>query len=1570
MIEDSALTLALPEAEITPVADPVVNEEAAKPPKKKRPSRPRPKKTTPANGTDAPGSPKSTSKGVEATPEKLDLPPNSPPQLENSPPIPQAKETTTSKPEKAEKVEKEEAVGSISAKRRTQILAKLNIIELQHFPVKNSFPPILSKPKSHWDYLMEEAQWTYIDYRQEINWKQTLGKKIAKLCAQAAAKKMDMTCQIIKELRKQPPPSPEIKSLSSNISQKITQKLQLTKSQFESIEKSNQIPKWTANPLTEQDLYYIQNKSLDFIDQDIENVISKVLLIPALPSSESNHDYAWEQYIRNTMSSSSIKTSLSSSSSISDFDRNLMKHQERICEEVYRLNSLGYGCVVSGNPYSGKTVAISHLFLQWLAAPQSISNTSYHSSNIIVIMANKKSILRWLYSLQRYFSNLFDILIWKSNDFPENLHSYVKPTIMLVDLDHLSHFLHYTPWLKDEHSPYWNINGIVLDLRGMLKSIHPSQFNLNVFNLFDGRYQTFIDLATQLSPNLTHRIILADDPFREIDRISCLTFLIPNISYSQLLFKFSINHDNYPKEVNASILQVEQANKNTLYQMFNNFNINLPIPLDYNTRAFAQVREETAYCELTSHQQFKYDQLMRVFLCSKFHLGEDVDSFAKLIASMQMLLFHSELIQFNHYDKINPPNNYENGFVLKYRDYLASSYTTNLSSSSLDANSEPTKIRPNPDFFFRDKFLPPTHFLHITSGSILNKLANQTSYQCMDVDQDIFEYSNKIKQLKLLLQRFIGLRVVIVANTWAEIVLIHSYLSLKNIDHLAPHFYLKYGQQFAQYSEEYKQLLQQLFWLSEERNVQSFNDPSVLSCILLTTSSVFQSPNTAPWLADAVIVLSHNWALYNEIKGCFRMRLLRSGPSGDPVTIVRVCSKNTLEEMMMKHRIGIPQLQGIKLSELLLSPYIKTVMDDCDEIFATTLLRTAPNLLVCHQKPTIPSTPTAAAIATTTTANSTVLTHTNSFDTSFSPNILGEGTIELSNSIHSVSSASNPIPPPPPIDSPRASGTGKGMIILGPQGKTQFIQANDTIRASARKALLTELLAFEEDNSKGNKSEKALAQEWLNNYQQSLQQSIYVLINQGSSKRISIMNSLDQVTIKNAYDFIYKYSFQIISARIYSHLISFENSKTTSLCDFGMIFSYLQQILSLSSPIPASSTSSNVVVKLEDGETVLDNTTQEDTAEDESTTSYLLSDSLRKEYCLSTDENCINSMFWTSTVVMPVTETEDPTLPPSENANANKSIHRAPAFFNYRMSLEQMLHDGQEVEPWLYVNPLLLASSMDVSFPEPALHPVGTKLVDTTLSESYPEVRIKYYHKGVLLKPVKRSRPAETAANTNKSNETLDIVDEEEEAKKKMKIELPKGENEFDDNGKDNNLMLNKDMNSLVDVASVFLGDDDTGTPGPMLSYQEAIDLPKDDINNNDLAEVNSESDSNSEPDWLPVEDDMLICMQNAANDPHFVYTLHWLNNAEGIDRSLGPKTSSEVRRRYAQLCSTGKKDERLQDSNIVKTIIKIRRALKRPTSFEGPSSTTQQPANASTTSTQPNNSESKTTNSSNTEVE
>ena len=59
-------------------------------------------------------------------------------------------------------------------------------------------------------------------------------------------------------------------------------------------------------------------------------------------------------------------------------------------------------------------------------------------------------------------------------------------------------------------------------------------------------------------------------------------------------------------------------------------------------------------------------------------------------------------------------------------------------------------------------------------------------------------------------------------------------------------------------------------WKHAQENVKRFNQPDIISSILLTTKYIFQPPSITPQQADIVIILSESWSIYFDLKHILR----------------------------------------------------------------------------------------------------------------------------------------------------------------------------------------------------------------------------------------------------------------------------------------------------------------------------------------------------------------------------------------------------------------------------------------------------------------------------------------------------------------------------------------------------------------------------------------------------------------------------------------------------------------------------------------------------------------------------
>ena len=180
----------------------------------------------------------------------------------------------------------------------------------------------------------------------------------------------------------------------------------------------------------------------------------------------------------------------------------------------------------------------------------------------------------------------------------------------------------------------------------------------------------------------------------------------------------------------------------------------------------------------------------------------------------------------------------------------------------------------------------------------------------------------KLDALQNLLETYGDKKIVIIAETEDELLLSHQYLDKK-----------KYLHQFTGTCNH--DMDADFYWYRCQEAVQNFNS-SAHHCILLASNLIFRScPSLLPYTTDVVLVLSDDWFVPTDVRRC--MQLGRSNPdskleegeegSGSSeksmskfnmgsLTIVRVVTRGTLEEAIIRSGGNIKFLQGKKLGDI------------------------------------------------------------------------------------------------------------------------------------------------------------------------------------------------------------------------------------------------------------------------------------------------------------------------------------------------------------------------------------------------------------------------------------------------------------------------------------------------------------------------------------------------------------------------------------------------------------------------------------------------------------------------------
>lgn len=504
---------------------------------------------------------------------------------------------------------------------------------------------------------------------------------------------------------------------------------------------------------------------------------------------------------------------------------------------------------------------------------------------------------------------------------------------------------------------------------------------------------------------------------------------------------------------------------------------------------FAQTRMETIAAEMDPTQARSYSLLMMCILRhSSICSGESTDQLAQALLLLRKVCFHASLLCHTGRNSAPPPrcgapsgaNKYitstspitvDGGYyagglvnpVLRPATHPGGSSSGGSSSSSgelywpLTADRPATQWRPaGPGLYAGGGAINPSgdYVQHLSGGFTATPLgdiafaqgpiaAPPSRFRDTPTQERLELGSCKLVCLRRLVWRFAGLKVAVVVETAEECALVQQLLVLLNVK-FDTAFHCDYLDDVVDCTINPTDdsliggVCKATRWVDAQNSVQSFNSPQNSSSFLLCSKHVFQSPNIPPHQADAVVILSDDWVSTTDVKDCFRLRLLSAGPTGPPLTVVRVVAAASIEERMVRKGTSFLQLQGTPLAQLrtgfLSHPPATAVTaaapgsdlakdsqhvggGDAAEEF--TLLCKAPTLFA----PSIPRTSSSSASA------STSLT---------SPQHDAGHSVPTKEPSQSALTKGNE-----GEQGGRGKGKGKGFIMVGKQGATTLVKEQD-----------------------------------------------------------------------------------------------------------------------------------------------------------------------------------------------------------------------------------------------------------------------------------------------------------------------------------------------------------------------------------------------------------------------------------------------------------------------------------------------------------------------------------------------
>jgi hypothetical protein len=810
--------------------------------------------------------------------------------------------------------EREDSLANLQ-RRRDIVSMKLALVERRLLVGSKGPGPLTVSPKTKWDFVMNEAQWLAVDFHQELRWKLKFSQVVASLCKEHVLKRRSARPLpvLITDYRQYVANRSSDTSLKS-IANRISTMISHFWSKFQ--------PEWmTANASVE-------------ITSDKSAVL--------VTAGSSRH-------------ARTVSNSLSSNNPVGGLGVVLLDYQRNILNKIAKINESGYGCMVYGRRLVGKTILLVAAVDSWLSRKPLVPK----APNQALIFASRRSCLRWLAEIERVLP-LRSVSLWLPASYTQNMsdlsdHSDVdisspfpSSDIVLCVLDIVAD---YAQILSSSASQARmnNISGILFDIRGLTDLMVGQTASKQAPSWISSIAITFKDASI-------HRALVLDDLPSATQLQSIASLLDPSSfekdaspkkpSSSQTFDE--ANDDDWKDWIQSSVFFPSQSPKvDTRKKDFNSLLVEVVVGNSVESFAAAQVREEVVSQDMDSLQHLKYFQVMDTLLSQSSFQGDNPWILAQALTLLRRVCFHeafvsignsrkSPLYSFNSYDD---GNSGENSIGLGFGLTQASLYT------GIPANALKWKIDPSVHSFIETI---QSEVSSIPIASLDSAMENLRKYMSVTADEDPCPVARnmtscfapgplssklasparfnmngnfydsigscKLQVLCALIARFSGLRIVIVVSSIDEQLTVHNFLNRLGFEHM--YAGLGGSKLNTPISVDASGFIDIPSWLRAQTVIQKFNRTSqTASAILLITKDVFLQPGLLPWKADVVIILSDDWITPTDIRSCFRLRLTSAGPSGDPVTVVRIVAKGTLEELVAR-RGSLLNLQGIALGDL------------------------------------------------------------------------------------------------------------------------------------------------------------------------------------------------------------------------------------------------------------------------------------------------------------------------------------------------------------------------------------------------------------------------------------------------------------------------------------------------------------------------------------------------------------------------------------------------------------------------------------------------------------------------------
>ena len=843
-------------------------------------------------------------------------------------------------------------------KRRAIFNTKLNILQNKNVQDTIGTPNLMNRLKSHWDYVLDEAQWMAIDYRQERRWKLKEMSNIAAQCSH------EITFRDEKKA----------KSLSSNA--------QLIEDKQKRIDRASLVSSVVDNHWKS----YLKDLNNEYVPQNILNNHGHRV------DEETNDQYdnkmetdfqsvdAWNKTV--DMAITTAKTVLKEPSSSSskkkdDYDgltNDFFVEQKTLFEKIISLNEKNIGAIVYGPSYHGKTFVMTTVVKYWLKLASQLEMRAADGCNhAVLIMCSQASIHKWQHQLQRCAQD-YKILVWGhhwnphsntgndgndgDNDNEEDIVHYGDADIVLCAIESFvssaggnssdngvpktlvqgNRLLGLRPW-----------TGVMVDFRGLEED---SQWHYRK-EFFDGqiepssnegitskyskwdRFRWLPNLVACLKQTCTQRCILSDYSLVDSDmtKNSTMTYSTERKTTAAIVSFCMPAAFDYNFEYALKWLKSCEKYKESDTSMYTKpFEALLALELLLHMQEESvnsdgrKIVEEIVSLDMDFPQSKKYNCMLHCLMAQQALAGDDIRLMSQACMLLQRVCFHEGLVcsaRLGVYNIDNMSGRPSTEFMRTHAARLSSTDLLSLDRYRIISSAN--------QFIYRSLY----QFSHTINNAAVSspKGSHSNNNTVTDVNEvsrplsplnrfapgfnrgnlncsNNFLFSNrrlrskgscKLRALKGILELYSEDRIVIIVDTINEEQLVHQHLNEEG----TPHLYNVTNQLDGSGDAFYNAYNH----FSFQHKIASFNQDLDKPCIMICRFDSLFEHGCLPYNTDVFLVLSQNWARKLSLKEMFQASY-KPFPKMKDVKIINVVVKGSLEEPMITAGGSLKELQG------------------------------------------------------------------------------------------------------------------------------------------------------------------------------------------------------------------------------------------------------------------------------------------------------------------------------------------------------------------------------------------------------------------------------------------------------------------------------------------------------------------------------------------------------------------------------------------------------------------------------------------------------------------------------------